>query len=81
MAQSRYINPMTDYGFKKVFGDKEIMTAFLTDLLEPSSPIAELTFLDKELTAETHYERGVIYDLLCQTEDGRRFIVEMQNKS
>lgn len=81
MAQSRYINPMTDFGFKKVFGDKEIMTAFLTDLLEPESPITELTFLDKELPAETLYERGVIYDLLCQTEDGSRFIVEMQNKS
>lgn len=72
---------MTDFGFKKVFGDKEIMTAFLTDLLEPASPITELTFLDKELPAETQYERGVIYDLLCQTEDGSRFIVEMQNKS
>lgn len=43
MVRSRYINPMTDFGFKKVFGDKEIMTAFLTDLLEPESPIKELT--------------------------------------
>ena len=32
--ENRYINVLTDYGFKKVFGDKEVMTAFLTDLLQ-----------------------------------------------
>ena len=48
----RYINPLTDYGFKKVFGDEEVMTAFLTDLLEPKSPIVDITFLDKEMNAQ-----------------------------
>ena len=75
------MNPLTDYGFKKLFSDKEVMTAFLTDLLEPKSPIAEIQFLDKELTAQTKYERGIIYDLYCKAEDGSEFIVEMQNKS
>lgn len=79
--ESRYINPMTDYGFKKVFGDEEVMTAFLTDLLEPKSPITGIRFLDKDMGAASEYERGVIYDLRCQTEDGGEFIVEMQNKS
>lgn len=32
-----YINPLTDFGFKKVFGDGEVMRAFLNDLLEPAS--------------------------------------------
>ena len=83
MAQreNRYINVLTDYGFKKVFGDKEVMTAFLTDLLQPKSPIADITFLDKEHDGMAEYERGVIYDLLCQTEDGEEFIVEMQNRN
>ena len=83
MAQSenRYINVLTDYGFKKVFGDKEVMTAFLTDLLQPKSPIQDITFLDKEHDGMAEYERGVIYDLLCQTEDGEEFIVEMQNRN
>ena len=31
--EGRYLNPLTDYGFKKVFGEKDIMIAFLTDLL------------------------------------------------
>ena len=83
MAQreNRYINVLTDYGFKKVFGDKEVMTAFLTDLLQPKSPIQDITFLDKEHDGMAEYERGVIYDLLCQTEDGEEFIVEMQNRN
>ena len=79
--ESRYINPLTDYGFKKIFSDKEVMTAFLTDLLEPESPIADIIFLDKDMNADTEYERGIIYDLRCKTEDGGEFIVEMQNKS
>ena len=79
--EGRYINPLTDYGFKKIFGDKEVMTAFLTDLLEPESPISDIIFLDKDMGAESEYERGIIYDLRCKTEDGGEFIVEMQNKS
>ena len=79
--KSKYINLLTDYGFKKVFGEKDIMIAFLTDLLEPKSPIVDITFLDKELGADIEYDRGVVYDLLCQSEDGTEFIVEMQNRS
>ena len=80
-SRSRYINVLTDYGFKRVFGDEEVMTAFLTDLLQPKSPISKITFLDKELDGLTQYERGVVYDLFCRTEDGGEFIVEMQNRS
>lgn len=77
---TRYINPLTDFGFKRIFGDKEVMKAFLTDLLQPSSPIKDLIFLDKELGPDNETFRGVIYDLRCMTEDGGEFIVEMQNR-
>ena len=77
----RYINPLTDYGFKKLFGEKDIMTAFLTDLLNPSSPIEDIVFLDKEMAAETGDLTGVVYDLRCKTADGEEFLVEMQNKT
>ena len=42
-SESRYINILTDYGFKRVFGDEEVMRAFLTDLLQPKSPISKIT--------------------------------------
>ena len=80
ITEGRYINPLTDYGFKKVFGEKDIMTAFLTDLLNPKSPIEDIVFIDKDLKADSEETRGVIYDLRCRTKDGGEFIVEMQNK-
>ncbi|MDO4461167.1 MAG: Rpn family recombination-promoting nuclease/putative transposase [Bacteroidia bacterium] len=79
-TSQRYINPMTDFGFKKIFGEKDIMIAFLTDLLNPESPIEDIEFLDKDLVAESFEMRGVIYDLRCRTADGAEFIVEMQNR-
>ena len=78
--EGRYLNPLTDYGFKKVFGEKDIMIAFLTDLLNPVSPIEDVIFLDKEMEADGEDMRSVIYDLRCKTLDGGEFIVEMQNK-
>lgn len=79
--EGRYLNPMTDYGFKKVFGEKDIMIAFLTDLLNPVSPIEDIIFLDKEMEADGEDMRNVIYDLRCKTQDGGEFIVEMQNRA
>ena len=78
-ATTKYINPMTDFGFKKIFGVEEIMKAFLNDLIQPEHPILKVIFLDKEMLPERYEQRGVIYDLLCTTEDGEEFIVEMQN--
>ena len=75
-----YVNPLTDFGFKKIFGDEEVMKAFLTDLLRPVSPITKIIFLDKEMQPDNSLERGVIYDLRCKTENGGEFIVEMQNR-
>jgi len=73
-----YLNPLTDYGFKRIFGDEEVMIDFLNDLLEPTSPITSVTFVNKEMTAKNIYERGVIYDLRCKTADDNEIIVEMQ---
>lgn len=56
------------------------MIAFLTDLLNPVSPIEDVIFLDKEMEAGGEEMRSVIYDLRCKTQDGDEFIVEMQNK-
>ncbi|HBJ76395.1 MAG TPA: hypothetical protein DDY68_00575, partial [Porphyromonadaceae bacterium] len=75
-----YISPLSDFGFKRIFGDKEIMIAFLMDLLQPKSPIEDVIFLDKEMPPENELFRGVIYDLRCKTKNGEEFIVEMQNR-
>ena len=78
-AKILYINPMTDFGFKKIFGHAEIIKAFRNDVIQPVSPIEKVTFLDKEMLPEKDDQRGVLYDLLCKTEDESEFLVEMQN--
>ena len=74
--EGRYLNPLTDYGFKKIFGEKDIMIAFLTDLLTPVSPIEDVIFLDKEMEADGEDMRSVIYDLRCKTQDGGEIILQ-----
>lgn len=79
-APGLYINPLTDYGFKMVFGEEEIMREFLNDLLKPISPIRHVIFLNKDIQPENEALRGIVYDMRCQTEDGKEIIVEMQNR-
>lgn len=81
-----YIDPLSDPGFKILFGredSKDILIGFLNTLLENSieDPITDIEYLDKEQVKEHSEERSVIYDIHCQTKCGRRFIVEMQNRS
>ena len=73
-----YYDPMSDFGFKKLFGKEKVMRAFLNDLLEPASPITKVIFKDKEKMPATEEERRSIFDLRCETADGKDFIVEMQ---
>lgn len=77
----KYINPMTDFGFKKIFSDPTVMLGVITDIVQPSSPISELTFLDPNMLPTDRAKRGLFYDLHCKTEDGQEFIVEMQKRS
>ncbi|MGH7597120.1 MAG: PD-(D/E)XK nuclease family transposase [bacterium] len=78
---SRYIDPTTDFGFKKLFGEeanKDIIMSFITDVLELQTPLAELRFLDKEQLPEIIERRAGVYDLFCTDQTGNHFIVEMQ---
>ncbi len=78
---AKFINPLTDIGFKRIFGDKEIMLNFLNSLFEGEFVIKDLEYLDKEQEALPGDERNIIYDLFCKTETGMEFIVEMQSRS
>ena len=59
----KFINPFTDVGFKKIFGQevsKDLLIDFLNDLLVGERFIKDITFLDKELLPEYMGDRGVI---------------------
>ena len=79
-----FINPFTDFGFKRLFGQEDskiILIGFLNALFEGEFVVIDLVYRDKEQLRERAGERGVIFDIYCTTEDGERFILEMQNKS
>ncbi len=80
-AEGKYLNPFTDFGFKKLFGsepNKDLLIDFLNQLLPPQHQIQELTYARNELLGETRLDRGAVFDIYCVSPGGERFIVEMQ---
>ena len=78
---SRYINPLTDFGFKYLFGNGEILKMFLNALFEREGKVVKsVRYMNKEKTAEAADDRTIIYDIFCKVDKGEDFILEMQNK-
>jgi len=80
--QEKYINPFTDYGFKRLFGEepsKELLLDFLNELLgEKEGKITSLTYQPTEHLPINVGNRKAIFDIYCTNEKGEKFIVEMQ---
>ena len=78
--RERYINPLTDFGFKKLFGtepNKMLIIDFLNQIL-PDRKIKDLSYSSTEKLGLTEVDRKAIFDLYCIGDNGERFIVEMQ---
>ncbi|MCT4666001.1 MAG: Rpn family recombination-promoting nuclease/putative transposase [Flavobacteriales bacterium] len=80
--QEKYINPFTDYGFKRLFGEepnKDLLLDFLNELLrDREGQIVELSYLKNEHLGATAIDRKAIFDIYCENEKGEKFIVELQ---
>ena len=80
---AEYINPRVDWAFKRIFGSddtKECLITFLNGVFEDELVIKDVKHLKTEQTRHQKRERGVIFDVECETDDGRHVIVEMQKK-
>jgi hypothetical protein len=81
-TRERYVNPFTDFGFKKLFGEepnKDLLLDFLNELLrEQEGEIKDLTYLKNEHLGAGDTDRKAIFDLYCENERGEKFIVELQ---
>ncbi|OUD15657.1 Rpn family recombination-promoting nuclease/putative transposase [Thioflexithrix psekupsensis] len=78
---NKYLNPYTDFGFKKLFGEeanKDLLIDFLNQLLPAEHQIAELNFKNTEQLPDIPLERKAIFDISCISTTGQHFIVEMQ---
>ena len=81
-GRERYINPFTDFGFKKLFGtefNKELLVDFLNQVLGGREQVRDLTYLNTESLGRTASDRNAIFDLYCENEKGEKFIIELQN--
>jgi len=79
--KAKYINPFTDFGFKKIFGEeasKPLLMDFLNALLPQSNKIVDLSFKNTEQLGKLDIERKAVYDIYCENEMGEKFIVELQ---
>lgn len=78
----KYINPFTDYGFKRLFGEepnKDLLLDFLNELLKDyEGNITEISYLPNENLPISVGDRKAIFDIYCVNEKGEQFIVEMQ---
>jgi predicted transposase/invertase (TIGR01784 family) len=79
--KERYIDPFTDFGFKKLFGsepNKDLLIDFLNELLKGQKLIKDLTYAKNEHLGKTSEYRKAIFDLYCENENGEKFIIELQ---
>jgi predicted transposase/invertase (TIGR01784 family) len=79
--KQRYVNPFTDFGFKKLFGEeasKPHLIDFLNALLPAHARIRDLDFRNHEMLGSGIVDRKAIFDIYCEGVNGERFIVEMQ---
>lgn len=77
-----FINPLTDFGFKRIFGttmNKDLLISFLNALFDGEEVIEDVSYSNAEKFGASEAERKAIFDVYCQTADGSRIIVEMQN--
>lgn len=79
--KAKYINPFTDFGFKKIFGEeasKPLLIDFLNALLPQQNQIKDLSFKNPEQLGPISIDRKAIYDIYCENSKGEKFIVELQ---
>ncbi len=80
--EERYINPHTDFGFKRLFGsefNKELLVSFLNAIFHGEQNVRDVTYLNSEQLGDRLDARRAVFDVYCENDRGEKFIVEMQN--
>ncbi|MDR0692124.1 MAG: Rpn family recombination-promoting nuclease/putative transposase [Prevotellaceae bacterium] len=77
----KYINPFTDFGFKKLFGtevNKDLLIDFLNQIIREQGRITDIHYLQNEQMGFGEPDRRAVFDIYCENEKSEKFIVEMQ---
>ena len=78
--KARYIDPMVDWSFKRLFGsevNKDILIEFLK-VIFPEHEIEDITYIPAEQLGIMEDDRKAVFDVICRTKKGEELIVEMQ---
>lgn len=81
IVKARYINPLIDWGFKRLFGsevNKDILIEFLK-VIFPEYEIKDITYIPAEQLGLMEEDRKAVFDVICRAKDGKDFLVEMQH--
>ena len=79
--KDKYVNPYTDFGFKKLFGteiNKDLLISFINSLLHGREVVKDLTYLNTEHLGISETDRKTVFDVYCENEKGEKILVEMQ---
>ena len=82
--KNEFMNPQTDFTFKKLLDNHELLIPVLNDafnLIEDNAIKRIIDFTDPERLRNHATDKSTTYDLSCITEKGERIIVEMQRAS
>jgi predicted transposase/invertase (TIGR01784 family) len=79
----RFLNPKTDFAFKRIFGSTEstdILLSFLNAILRLEAPhrIAEVEIIDPYLAPKIKGMKDTYLDVRALDEQGKSYIIEMQ---
>ena len=78
---TKYINPRTDFSFGLIFGkepNKDLLIDFLNGIFKGRKVIKDLQYNNPAHKGPRKKFRKTVFDLYCTDQDGRKFIVEMQ---
>lgn len=79
LQPGRYIDPLVDFAFKKIFGsepNKDLLIDFLNKVFRGRKHIADLTYNQNEHQGDGVTEGVAIFDLYCTGNDGESFIID-----
>lgn len=87
-SDATFIDLLSDFGFKKIFGKENCSEEFLIDFLNELfredhnfDEIVSIKYKSVEKSPNHIDDKAVRYDLFCETNTGHRFIVEMQKRN
>ena len=79
----RLMSPFLDWTFKHMFATEESksnLIGLLNLILMPQVPIVDVTYLNNEVLPVAPEMKGCVFDIICEDENGERYLIEMQNQ-